>query len=144
VVAVHDGVPENVPDPVKRAVEMTLATAAGNYVAIYIGYGRYALYGHLIPSSIKVKKGDFVKRGQVLARLGNSGNSTEPHLHFQIADSPSFLNADGLPYLYARVGVKPSRVVDPSTDVPVVRVSGPAHEYYSTMLLQNQVVDFQR
>lgn len=142
VVAVRDGVPENVPDPVKRAVEMTLATAAGNYVAIYIGYGRYALYGHLIPGSIKVTKGEFVKRGQVLARLGNSGNSTEPHLHFQIADSPSFLNANGLPYLYARVGVKPSQIVNASTDLPVVRVTGPAHEYFSTMLLDNQVVDF--
>jgi murein DD-endopeptidase MepM/ murein hydrolase activator NlpD len=135
-------VAENIPDPVKRAAEMTLVTAGGNYVALDIGYGRYALYGHLIPGSIKVKKGDFVKRGQVLGRLGNSGNSTEPHLHFQIADAPSFLNANGLPYLYARVGVKPSRVVNPNVDPPLLRVTGPAREYYSTLLLENQVVDF--
>jgi len=142
IVATHDGVPDNIPDPVKRSVEMTLVTAGGNYVALDIGYGRYALYGHLITGSIKVKKGDLVKRGQVLGRLGNSGNSTEPHLHFQIADAPSFLNANGLPYLYARVGVKPSRVVNPNVDPPVLRVTGPAQEYYSTMLLENQVVDF--
>jgi hypothetical protein len=127
VVAVRDGVPENVPDPVKRAVKMTLDTAAGN---------------HLIPGSLKVKQGDFVKRGQVLARLGNSGNSTEPHLHFQIADAPSFLAANGLPYLYDRVSIRPSRVVDANVDPPVVRVTGAAREYFSTLLLENEVVVF--
>ncbi len=142
VVAVHDGVPENVPHSGKRPVEMNTETAGGNYVAIDIGYGRYALYGHLIPGSIKVKPGEVVKRGQVLALLGNSGNSTEPHLHFQIADAPSFLDANGLPYMYDRVGVMPSHVVNPNVDPPVVRITGPVHEYYSTMLLENQVVVF--
>lgn len=142
VVAVHDGVPENVPRSGTRAVDINTETAGGNYVALYIGYGRYALYGHLIPGSIKVKTGQLVKRGQLLARLGNSGNSTEPHLHFQIADAPSFLNANGLPYLYDRVGVRPSHVIDANVDPVLVRVTGPAHEYYSTMLLENQVVVF--
>lgn len=144
VVAIHDGIPENIPDPVKRAVKMTLATAGGNYVALYIGYGRYALYGHLIPGSIVVKRGELVKRGQLLARLGNSGNSTEPHLHFQIADAPSFLDANGLPYLYARVAVRPSRVVRAEVDPPVVQITGPPRDYLSTMLLENQVVVFPR
>lgn len=142
VAAVHDGVPDNVPDLVKRAVEMTLETAGGNYVALDVGYGRYALYGHLIPGSLKVKPGERVRRGQLLGRLGDSGNSTEPHLHFQISDAPSFLNADGLPYLYERVGVRPARVVDANVDPPVIRVTGPAQEHLSTMLLENQVVDF--
>jgi hypothetical protein len=142
VAAARDGIPENVPDPTARAVKMTLDTAGGNYVALSIGYGRYALYGHLVPGSLKVRKGDVVKRGQVLARLGNSGNSTEPHLHFQIADAPSFLNADGLPYLYDRVEVKPSRIAEPSTDIPVVQATGPAQEHLATMLLENQVVLF--
>lgn len=142
VAAAHDGVPDNVPDLVRRAVEMNLETAGGNYVALDIGYGRYALYGHLIPGSLKVKPGDRVRRGQLLGRLGNSGNSTEPHLHFQISDAPSFLNADGLPYLYERVGVLPTRIVDASVDPPVIRVTGAAREHFSTMLLENQVVVF--
>ena len=45
-----------------------------------------------------MKVGDRVKRGQVVALLGNSGNSTEPHVHFQIADGPTFLSSEGIPY----------------------------------------------
>jgi peptidase M23-like protein len=142
VVGLKDGLPENTPDPVARAVEMTMETAGGNYVALDIGFHRYALYGHLIPGSLKVKLGDVVKRGQILARLGNSGNSTEPHLHFQIADAPSFLAAQGLTYVYDQVQVKPVQIIDPTVDPPLIRVTGPAQSYLSTMLLENDLVDF--
>jgi murein DD-endopeptidase len=144
VVAAKDGVPENTPDPTARAVEMTMDTVGGNFVALDIGYHRYALYGHLIPGSLKVKVGDTVKRGQVLGRLGNSGNSTEPHLHFQIADAPSFLLANGLPYVYDRVEVKPARIVDAKSDPPVVQASGSAKSYLATMLLDLDLVVFPR
>ncbi|MBF6570308.1 MAG: M23 family metallopeptidase [Candidatus Binataceae bacterium] len=142
VVGLKDGLPENTPDPVARAVEMTMETAGGNYVALDIGFHRYALYGHLIPGSLKVKLGDVVKRGQVLARLGNSGNSTEPHLHFQIADAPSFLAAQGLTYVYDEVEVKPSQIVDATVDPPVIRPTGPARRYLATIPLENDLVDF--
>src|SRR5207253_5277058 len=56
-------------------------------------------YAHVQPGSLRVKVGDRVKRGQVVALLGNSGNSTEPHVHFQIADGPTFLSSEGLPYV---------------------------------------------
>ena len=46
-----------------------------------------------------MKPGDKVTRGQVLGLLGNSGNSTEPHLHFQVMDGPAPLGSEGLPYL---------------------------------------------
>jgi murein DD-endopeptidase MepM/ murein hydrolase activator NlpD len=121
---------------------MTLDTAGGNFVALDIGYRRYALYGHLIPGSLRVKVGDMVKRGQVLGRLGNSGNSTEPHLHFQIADAPSFLLANGLPYMYDRVEVKPGRIVDATSDPPVIVPDGPAKRFLATMLLENDVAVF--
>ena len=75
-----------------------MVTVGGNYVALDIGNGKYALYAHVQPGSLRVKVGDRVKRGQVLALLGNSGNSTEPHVHFQIADGPTFLSSEGLPY----------------------------------------------
>ena len=63
-----------------------------------LGNGRFALYAHLQPKSIKVKAGDQVTRGQVLALVGNSGNSGAPHLHFHVMSGPSPLDSNGLPY----------------------------------------------
>jgi murein DD-endopeptidase MepM/ murein hydrolase activator NlpD len=63
-----------------------------------LGAGRYALYAHLRAGSITVKPGDRVKRGQSIARVGNSGNTLAPHLHFHVMDTPSPLASNGLPY----------------------------------------------
>ncbi len=80
---------------------VTSATAAGNYVIVDIGNRKYACYAHMIPGSVRVKKGDTVKEGQVLGLMGNSGNSDLPHLHFQVVtDTPSFLGAEGYPHVY--------------------------------------------
>ncbi|HYM22626.1 MAG TPA: M23 family metallopeptidase [Vicinamibacterales bacterium] len=98
IAGVKDGIPQNVPGANSRAVPITMETVGGNYVAIDIGHGRYALYAHVQPGSLRVKVGDHVKRGQVVALLGNSGNSTEPHVHFQVADGPTFLSSEGIPY----------------------------------------------
>ena len=59
----------------------------------------FAFYAHLQPKGIRVKVGDKVRRGQVLALLGNSGNSDAPHLHFHVTDGNSPLGAEGLPYV---------------------------------------------
>jgi len=98
---VKDGIPENVPG--SRAVPITLETVGGNHVILDLGGGRYAFYAHLQPGSIRVKPGDRVKRGQVLGLVGNSGNSTEPHLHFHLSDAPSPLGSEGLPYVQENV-----------------------------------------
>lgn len=98
IAATKDSIPQNVPGAASRAVPITMVTVGGNYVAIDIGHGRYALYAHMQPGSLRVKVGDHVKRGQVIGLLGNSGNSTEPHVHFQIADGPTFLSSEGIPY----------------------------------------------
>lgn len=98
IAATKDGIPQNVPGANSRAVPITMETVGGNFVAIDIGNGRYALYAHVQPGSLRVKVGDRVKRGQVVALLGNSGNSTEPHVHFQVADGPTFLSSEGIPY----------------------------------------------
>ena len=98
VVAVKDSIPENVPGITSRAVPITLETVGGNHVIIDIGGGRYAFYAHLKPGSLRVKVGDRVTRGQVVGLVGNSGNSTEPHLHFHIADGTSPLGSEGVPY----------------------------------------------
>jgi Peptidase family M23 len=89
--------------PTKSLPTVSADTAAGNHVIVEIGNGRYALYAHLAPGSVAVSEGDFVQPGQLLGHLGNSGNSDAPHLHFQIMDSPSALNANGLPFVFKRV-----------------------------------------
>ncbi|MEO8927058.1 MAG: M23 family metallopeptidase [Caulobacteraceae bacterium] len=99
VSAAHDGVPENEPSD-KRAVPITLETVGGNYLILYLGYGRYAFYAHLQPGSLRVHVGDKVRRGQVIALLGNTGNSDGPHLHFHVANANSPLGAEGVPYVF--------------------------------------------
>lgn len=99
VAGVKDGIPENVPGVNSRAVPITLDTVGGNYVILDLGQGRYAFYAHLQPGSLRVKVGDKVKRGQVVGLVGNSGNSTEPHLHFHIGNKNAPLASEGLPYV---------------------------------------------
>jgi murein DD-endopeptidase MepM/ murein hydrolase activator NlpD len=98
IVAVKDGIPENVPGVNSRAVPITLETVGGNHVIVDIGGGRFAFYAHLKPGAIRVKVGDMVKKGQVIGLVGNTGNSTEPHLHFHISDGNSPLGSEGVPY----------------------------------------------
>lgn len=99
VVSLLDGLPENTPDAVTRAAPMTLQNMGGNYIILDIGQQQYAFYAHLQTHSIRVKLGDHVSRGQVLALVGDSGNATGPHLHFQISDRNSELGTEGLPYV---------------------------------------------
>ena len=142
IAATKDGIPQNVPGANSRAVPITIETVGGNFVAIDIGKGRYALYAHVQPGSLRVKVGDRVKRGQVVALLGNSGNSTEPHVHFQIADGPTFLSSEGMPYamesfdVVGRCGIDagPPASVKCSRTTPVPVKNG--------IPLQNEIVRF--
>ncbi|HEY0685953.1 MAG TPA: M15 family metallopeptidase [Steroidobacter sp.] len=98
VAAVLDGIPNNVPGIDSRAQPITLANVGGNFVQLDLGGGLYAFYAHLQPGSLRVKAGDKVRRGQVIGLVGNTGNSTEPHLHFHVSNSPEPLGAEGFPY----------------------------------------------
>jgi murein DD-endopeptidase len=100
VVSVKDGIPENIPGPASRAVPITLETVGGNFVIIDVGEGRYAFYAHLKPGSLRVRAGERVRKGQVVGLVGNSGNSTEPHLHFHLMDGTSPLGSEGIPYAH--------------------------------------------
>ena len=99
VVAAVDGRPDA--DQSGRPREaITRENAAGNHVALDLGSGRYAFYEHLQQGSIAVRASDRVRRGQVIARLGSSGSvSSEPHLHFHVANTPSLLGAEGVPFV---------------------------------------------
>ncbi|MGK5695141.1 M23 family metallopeptidase [Streptomyces sp. URMC 128] len=77
----------------------------GNHVVLDLGDGTYALYAHLRRGSLTVREGDRVTAGQQLARCGNSGNSTEPHLHFQLMDAPDPDSARGVPFTWRGIGV---------------------------------------
>ena len=79
--------------------KLTIENIDGNHIILDLGGGAFAMYAHLIKGSLLVGVGDKVKKGDVLAKLGNTGNSNAPHLHFQLMDGPSFLSADGLPYV---------------------------------------------
>ncbi len=101
VVKVVNNLPDQVPGQLPS--DITVETADGNHVIINIGDGRFALYAHMIPGSVAVSEGQIVERGQLLGRLGNSGNTDAPHLHFQIMDRSSSLDADGLPFVFDRM-----------------------------------------
>jgi murein DD-endopeptidase MepM/ murein hydrolase activator NlpD len=109
VVKVRDGLPENAPgheEDFHPAVPITIKTIAGNFITVDLGKGQFAHYLHLEPGTLRVKAGDRVRRGQVLAKIGNSGDSREPHLHFEVTDSPLVMVGDGLPYLIDRYRVQ--------------------------------------
>lgn len=72
----------------------------GNHLVIDHGNGEYSLLAHLMRRSLTVKVGERVERGQLLGRTGNSGQSTEPHLHYQLMDSAQWLEANGLPAVF--------------------------------------------
>jgi hypothetical protein len=76
---------------------------AGNYVIIDHANGEYSIYAHLQEGSLRVRKGDRVNKGMVIAKVGNTGNSSAPHLHFQLSDGPNFFTANGLPMMFENV-----------------------------------------
>ncbi|GMV90864.1 MAG: hypothetical protein AMXMBFR82_06420 [Candidatus Hydrogenedentota bacterium] len=76
---------------------------SGNYIVIDHENGEFSFYSHLSENSIRVQPGDRVAQGDVIAAVGNTGHSSEPHLHFQLMDSSDFLTANGLPVMFTDV-----------------------------------------
>jgi murein DD-endopeptidase len=113
VLAVADGVIAAAVDDMAESASttqsqapMALEQASGNHVILDLDKGRYAFYEHLKHGSIRVRPGERVRAGQVLALLGNSGSSSAgPHLHFHLADAPSTLAAEGIPFVFERFEV---------------------------------------
>jgi murein DD-endopeptidase MepM/ murein hydrolase activator NlpD len=86
-----DGIPDNVPGV------MNARQIYGNHVVIDFGNGEYGVMCHFKNGSVRVKVGDRVKSGQIVGLCGNSGNSSEPHLHFHLQDGKKLGAAIGLP-----------------------------------------------
>jgi len=92
VVSVRSDVGENMPGET-----INTAIPGGNVVIIDHGNGQYGYYAHLKPSNTAIKVGARVKAGDPIGEVGNSGDSTEPHLHFHIMNKPDPAEADGVP-----------------------------------------------
>lgn len=111
VLAVADAVVAAVRDDMAESATISthrkhaLGDATGNYVALDLGDGRYAFYEHLKPGSVRVARGQRVRRGETIAALGFTGDSTGPHLHFHVADAASPLGAEGVPFVFDRFDV---------------------------------------
>lgn len=109
VIAVADGVvvstrndqqEHNPLEPQPEPVALTTDGLFGNYVVLKIAPGVFAGYAHLQRGSVAVKPGDHIRQGQLLGRLGQSGNSAAPHLHFQLANAATFEGSEGVPYVF--------------------------------------------
>jgi murein DD-endopeptidase MepM/ murein hydrolase activator NlpD len=133
VVQTVDTYPDNVPLSVPP---ITLENIGGNYVVVDLGAGRYAFYGHLVRGSVAVREGEFVFYGQRLGLMGNSGNSTAPHLHFQVSDRPFPVDANALPFVFER------QVYEGQLGEESIDRTGAGVRFYQ-MPLTNDVVGFQ-
>ena len=104
VTSTLDGQDANAPgvlpadDPV-LGPKLTVENVDGNHIVLDIGSGAYVFYAHLLKGSLLVKEGDKVRKGQVLAKLGNTGNANASHLHFHVMNGPSVLGSSGIPYV---------------------------------------------
>ena len=83
-----------------------LTAITGNFVMIDHGKNEYSLYAHLQPGSVGIRVGDQVKAGDVIGKLGSSGNSTEPHLHFHVCDKPDPLMCAGIPVNFSNITIQ--------------------------------------
>jgi hypothetical protein len=84
-------------------VDCSARDLRGNYILIRHAEKEYGLLAHLKPGSIRVKNGDMIKRGECIAHCGNSGNSSEPHLHFHLQNGISLFTSAGLPIKFSKI-----------------------------------------
>lgn len=148
VVRIQDGVPENVAGSPSQ-IPFTLETVMGNYACIKINENAYAFYAHCIPGSLRVKEGQIVKKGDVLALIGNSGSSTAPHLHFHVADKPEVLIetgriyppfASGVPFAFESFILQDYSVTKWDEDSPDVIQYGSQRVVHDESIMTNNLI----
>lgn len=97
----------------------------GNHVVIDHGGGIYSAYAHLRRGSVRVRRGDRVSAGQQLGEVGNSGNASEPHLHFQLMDNPRPAAAAGVPFRWTGIDLHPDGTIPAYATGPVTDTAVP-------------------
>jgi len=140
VVFVRDDMPEETPNQAPLHVKKPI-DFAGNQVVLQIRPDVWAVYAHLQTGSVKVQVGEQVTTGQVLARLGNSGNTTGPHLHFVLTDHPNFVIARSVPFILNRY-VQAGFVTPEAFNSHVIPISGSPQRQRHTHPLVLTVSDF--
>jgi len=105
------------PSPGGARAEWRTWRITGNHVILKHDDGEYSMLAHLQEDSVTVEPGDEVARGDVVGRCGNSGTSSEPHLHFQLMDRPNFWTAAGLVPRFVDVAVDRDDDQDVDPDV---------------------------
>lgn len=126
--------PNQPPKNVKQPIDFY-----GNHVVVQIRPNVWATYAHMQPGSLKVRVGDRVKTGRPIGKLGNTGNSTAPHLHFQLSDGPVTITSNSLPFVIDRYRFMGSGTPD-SPDT--IRVEGKPRTERRTHPLIDTVTDF--
>ena len=143
VVNLQDGRPNETPPKFPEGYD--LLQQLGNFVIVDIGHGHFAYYCHFQPNTLKVHVGDKVRRGQVLALMGNSGNSDAPHLHFGIQDGPLPYASDSLPFVFSSFTIT-GTITNPFDDIAAGGAAqiGPAQAgpHRNELPLQDEVITF--
>jgi hypothetical protein len=107
VVHVRDDRPDqpvaDASDPRYYAPEYKQGGDPGNFLVIDHGHSEFSMVAHFEARSMLVKLGDHVRQGQVLGKLGHSGDTSGPHCHYQLQSGPDWENADGLPFKFTNV-----------------------------------------
>jgi hypothetical protein len=92
-------------DPAYFAPEYPNGGDIGNHVVIDHGGGEFSLLAHMMAGSVVVSLGEAVRQGQTVGRLGNSGDTNGPHVHYQLQSGPDWPSADALPVTFTNVSV---------------------------------------
>ena len=118
ILAPADGVVTEVIDGVRdnRPGSMNPYSALGNAVFIQHAENEVSVLAHLKPGTIQVKVGDRVTAGQILGLCGNSGNSSEPHLHYHLQNTPVIQDGTGIKCFFQRVRVRVGDTVEVRKD----------------------------
>ena len=112
---VVDGVQDNIPG------EMNRIFVPGNLVIIKHAEGEYSLFAHFKQNSIRVKVGDKITKGQTLGLCGNSGNSSQAHLHYQLQDAPFFADEARMKVFFEKLNVKRAGKAESKNDYSPVK-----------------------
>ncbi|HEY2107191.1 MAG TPA: M23 family metallopeptidase [Candidatus Binataceae bacterium] len=139
IVDAKAGMQDNVPGSATGPI--TMATIGGDYLIEDIGNGAFAFSAHLKTGTLKTYLGASVKRGQVLASLGNTGNSTEPHLHFHIISKPFPLAGRGIPYAFDHFSIVTGHLKQ-QEEISFVFGTGEPTAVSNSLVLENTLINF--
>ncbi len=149
VVDALDGLPDTTSLPQPPPIPPITQTV-GNHVTLMIAPGVYVLYAHFKTGSLAVQRGQQVKRGDVLGHIGSSGNSSTPHLHFQVMTTGTFFPTDSPPFAFdcfQLTGQVTERIWDdviglqPTNVLPYIAAPNPG-QHTNQMPLDRNVVRF--